>query len=76
MRKSVWTVERQVRLTVGILVLTSVALAYFVNIAWLFMTTFIGFGLVFAGFTSVCPMEGLISRCPWNRTKATPAHQS
>lgn len=76
MNKSVWTVERQVRLTVGLLVLTSVALAYFVSIAWLFMTAFIGVGLVFAGFTSVCPMEFAIARCPWNRPKATQAHQS
>jgi hypothetical protein len=71
MKQNVWTIERQVRLTVGMLVLTSLALAYFVNLAWLFMTTFIGFGLVFAGFTDVCPMVFVIARCPWNRKYAT-----
>lgn len=66
MSKSGWTIERQVRLTVGLLVLTSLGLAFFVNLAWLFMTTFVGFGLVFAGFTDVCPMVFVIARCPWN----------
>lgn len=73
MKHSSWNIERQVRLTVGILVLTSLALAHFVSLYWLFMTTFIGFGLVFAGFTDVCPMVFVIAKCPWNRSKSVPA---
>lgn len=69
-RKPITTVEGQVRLVVGLLVLASVLLAYFVNLAWLGMTAFVGFALVFAGFVGVCPMEFFIAQCPWNRKRA------
>lgn len=68
-RKPIGTVDGQVRLVVGTLVLTSVALAYFVSLAWLGMTVFIGFALILAGFTGVCPMEFFVTKCPWNRTQ-------
>ena len=67
MRKPIQSVEGQVRLVVGSLVLASVVLAYTVGLPWLFMTTFIGFALVVAGSTGVCPMEFFVGRCPWNQ---------
>lgn len=67
MKHPVWTLERQVRLAVGILVLTSLALATQVSLSWLYMTAFVGVGLLFAGFTDVCPMVHVIVRLPWNR---------
>lgn len=77
MDKSIKTVDGQTRLVVGILVLGSIALAQFVNPAWIYFTVFIGFALIVAGFTGVCPMEFFVSRCPWNhkKTPSTPIGQ-
>ncbi|MBI5705645.1 MAG: DUF2892 domain-containing protein [Armatimonadetes bacterium] len=67
MKQTLWTIERQVRLAVGILVLASLSLATLVSLNWLFLTAFVGVGLLFAGFTDVCPMVHVIVRLPWNR---------
>src|SRR5579863_2554056 len=62
-----WTLERQVRLTAGIIVLASTALAVTVNPAWLYLAMFVGAGLTFAGITNICGMATLLARMPWNR---------
>jgi hypothetical protein len=67
-RKPITSVDGQVRLVVGLLVLSSIALAYLVSINWLGLTAFVGFALIVAGFTGVCPMEFFVARCPWNRS--------
>ncbi|HWD39085.1 MAG TPA: YgaP-like transmembrane domain [Fimbriimonas sp.] len=64
--KSIKTIDGQVRLVVGVLVLTSVLLAWLVNIAWLGLAAFVGLSLILAAFSGVCPMESFISRCPFN----------
>lgn len=66
-RHSIASVEGQVRLVVGLLVLSSVALGATVNSAWLYLTGFVGVALIAAGFTGVCPMEFFVAKCPWNR---------
>ena len=67
MKQTVWTLERQVRLAVGIVVLASLVLATQISLGRLYMTAFVGVGLLFAGFADVCPMVHLIVRMPWNR---------
>lgn len=59
--------ERQVRIAAGSLVLTGVLLAHFVHPAFIFLSAFIGAGLVFAGITDWCGMGLLLARMPWNR---------
>ena len=66
-RKPIGTVDGQVRLVVGLLILSSVALSLLVSPAWLILTGFVGFALVAAGFIGVCPMEFFVASCPWNR---------
>ncbi len=66
--KTRWSLERQVRLAAGLLVLTASALALFMNPRWLFLAAFVGAGLTFAGLTDFCPMAELLQRLPWNRT--------
>ena len=66
--KSRWSLERQVRLGAGLLVLTAATLALLLDPRWLFLAAFIGLGLTFAGLTDICPMAEILGRMPWNRT--------
>ena len=65
--RSRWSLERQVRLGAGLIVLTALALAFFMSHYWLFLAAFVGLGLTFAGLTDICPMAELLQRMPWNR---------
>jgi len=69
-RKGISTVDGQVRLIVGVLILLSATLAWLISPAWLLLTAFVGAALVVANFTGVCPMEFFVARCPWNRMKS------
>lgn len=67
-----WSLERQVRLGAGILVLTGTVLAALGFSAWLFLAMFVGAGLTFAGLTNICGMALLLAKLPWNQ----PSRQS
>ncbi|MDD5217637.1 MAG: DUF2892 domain-containing protein [Candidatus Omnitrophica bacterium] len=56
------TVERWIRLIAGILVLTSVFLALWVNRWWLLLTVFVGVNLAQSAITSWCLMEKILKR--------------
>ncbi|HEU4576419.1 MAG TPA: DUF2892 domain-containing protein [Chitinophagaceae bacterium] len=47
--------EKIVRAVAGTIVLTSILLAYFVNIKWLLLTGFVGLNLWQSSFTGFCP---------------------
>ncbi len=64
--KTRWSLERQVRLGAGLLVLAGMALAVLVSPYWLGLSGFVGLGLTFAGLTDFCPMGVLLSKMPWN----------
>lgn len=49
------TVERALRLTAGLVVLVSLALAHYVSIYWLWLTAFVGLNLLQSAFTNWCP---------------------
>lgn len=66
--KKVMSLERQVRIAAGSLVVLGVALGWFVHPGFLGLAGFVGAGLVFAGITDTCGMGMLISRMPWNQT--------
>ncbi len=65
--KETVSLERQVRITAGTLVVLSTALGFFVHAAFLAMAAFVGAGLVFAGVTDTCGMGMLLARMPWNQ---------
>jgi hypothetical protein len=48
-------VERALRLTAGVVVLISLALAYYVSHYWLWLTVFVGLNLLQSAFTNWCP---------------------
>jgi rhodanese-related sulfurtransferase len=70
------SLERQVRIAAGALVLTGVVLASVVHPAFVWLSGFVGAGLIFAGITDWCGMGMLIAKLPWNQrgcTTSTPA---
>lgn len=62
-----WSLERQVRVAAGGLVLLGVALGFFVHPGFFGLSAFVGAGLIFAGVTDWCGMGLLIAKAPWNR---------
>ncbi len=66
------SLERQVRIAAGTLVLLGAALAWLVHPAFLGLAAFIGAGLLFAGITDTCGMGMLLARMPWNRVSGGP----
>ncbi|MFY7652616.1 MAG: YgaP family membrane protein [Chitinophagaceae bacterium] len=52
--------ERIIRAVAGSFVLTSVTLAYWVNIHWLWLAVFVGFNLLQSSFTKFCPLEKIL----------------
>ena len=65
--RKVMSLERQVRIAAGLLVLAGVLLAA-LHPAFLAISAFVGGGLVFAGITDYCGMGLLLARMPWNRS--------
>jgi len=63
------SLERQVRIAAGSLVLTGVLLAYFVHPYFIGLSAFVGAGLVFAGISDWCGMGLLLAKLPWNFRK-------
>jgi hypothetical protein len=64
------SLERQVRITAGSLVLVGVVLGWLVHPYFIGLSAFIGAGLVFAGVTDTCGMGMLLARMPWNTRAA------
>lgn len=68
------SLERQVRIAAGALVLIGLALAWAIHPYFLALAAFVGAGQVFAGLTDFCGMAILLSKMPWNRRSgANPA---
>lgn len=64
--RGVISMDRQVRIIAGSLVLTGCLLAWLVSPGFLALSAFIGAGLVFAGITDICGMAILLGKMPWN----------
>ena len=69
--KKVISLERQVRIAAGLLVLTGSLLGYFVHHYWIGLAGFVGAGLTFAGITDTCGMGMVLARMPWNQVKSS-----
>lgn len=62
------SLERQVRIAAGFLVLLGVILGTYVDPDFFILSGFVGAGLIFAGVTDKCGMALLIAHAPWNKT--------
>ena len=65
--KKAMSLERQVRIAAGALVLTGAILSQIIHPWWIGLSGFVGAGLIFAGITDTCGMGMLLARMPWNR---------
>ena len=64
-KKSV-SLDRQVRIAAGFLVLLGVVLS-FVHPYFIGISAFVGAGLMFSGITDTCGMGMMIAKMPWNQ---------
>lgn len=69
------SLERQVRIAAGLLVLVGSGLGAFVHPYGIGLSAFVGAGLVFAGITDTCGMGMLLARMPWNQVREAPAEK-
>ena len=69
--KKTISLERQVRIAAGTLVLVGSLLGWLVHPAFIGLAAFVGAGLVFAGITDTCGMGMLLARMPWNQRSPT-----
>ena len=69
--KKTISLERQVRIAAGSLVLIGALLSLFAHPYWIALSAFAGAGLVFAGLTDTCGMGMLLARMPWNQVPKT-----
>lgn len=65
--KKMVSLERQVRIAAGSLVLLGAVLGWLVHPAFIGLSAFVGAGLIFAGVTDTCGMGMMLARMPWNQ---------
>jgi hypothetical protein len=53
--------ERIIRAVAGTVVLTSISLAYSVNMNWIWLGVFVGFNLLQSSLTKFCPLEKILT---------------
>lgn len=68
-----WSMERQVRVTAGALVLSFVTLGALTSKKFFLGAGLIGAGLVYAGVSDNCMMASVLGRMPWNDPKQAQA---
>lgn len=64
------SLERQIRIAAGSLVLIGSLLGFFVHSCWIMLPALVGAGLIFAGVTNTCGMGMLLAKMPWNQTNS------
>ena len=74
--KKAISLERQVRIAAGMIVLTGAAVTILTqNVNFALIPGFVGAGLIFAGLTDTCAMGMLIAKMPWNQVVAGTSSQ-
>lgn len=61
------TIERILRGAAGFFILVSLALAYYVNMKWMWFTAFVGLNLLQSAFTNWCPMITILEKAGMKR---------
>lgn len=67
-KNEVISLERQVRIAAGTLVVLGTLLGAFLSPWFYGLAGFVGAGLVFAGVTDTCGMGLLLAKAPWNKS--------
>jgi rhodanese-related sulfurtransferase len=63
------SIERQVRIAAGSLVLLGVIASLLIHPACILLSAFVATGLIFAGITDWCGLGLLMMKMPWNRMR-------
>ncbi len=67
--KKAISLERQVRIAAGFLVLLGAGLSWLVHPGFIGLSAFVGAGLMFSGITDTCGMGMMLAKMPWNRCR-------
>jgi rhodanese-related sulfurtransferase len=65
--KKALSLDRQMRMVMGFLVLIGIGLALAVHPWFIGLSAFVGMGMIFAGITDRCPLSQVVARMPWNQ---------
>jgi rhodanese-related sulfurtransferase len=68
--QEVMSLDRQVRIATGTLVLLGWALGTWVYPAWFGVCGFMGAGLIFSGIANFCGLALILAKAPWNKAKS------
>lgn len=63
----VWSLERQVRFTAGLMVFIGTLAGLFVHQGAFLLAGFVSVGLMFSAATDTCAMALVLAKLPWNR---------
>lgn len=63
------SLERQMRIVVGVISVVGILLGLYVHPAFLGVSIFVSVGLVYSGITEWCAIIRLLKNAPWNRVK-------
>jgi len=69
--KAFLPLDRQVQLTIGLLLVTGSVLGTMFSPAWFLLTGVIGAGLTVAGLTGFCVLALVMAKMPWNQSVKT-----
>jgi rhodanese-related sulfurtransferase len=61
------SLDRQVRIAIGTLVLMGWVLGTWVHPAWFGICGFMGAGLIFSGIADFCGLARILAKAPWNK---------
>lgn len=65
--KKIIPIDRQAQIGAGLVVLLGLLLGATVNSGFLWLSAFVGCGLIFAGVTGTCLLALLLAKMPWNK---------
>lgn len=63
----IWSLDRQVRFSVGSLVLSGLILGWLVHPYFFAISLFVACGLILSALTDTCLMLQILSKMPWNQ---------
>lgn len=65
--------ERIIRAVAGVFILTGLALSYWINTNWLWLSAFVGVNLLQSSFTKFCPLEKILEAAGIDKTEGKTA---